>query len=192
MNPRGTDLAWLPLGSVAATTGVERRWRTRKWTDPIDAEELRRRVIERRQELGLSLRAAAEDSGVPFNTLSRVEKGHLPDLANFSRLVAWVGLDPAGFFRATPRVRTANTPAAIRASLHADRHLTQQAAEQIAELVTQLYAKLATQVGGRRGAPTRPDHLHPRRRQVNGLAGQQLQDALLADDSVRAKPGWEV
>ena len=61
--------------------------------DPVDAEELRRRVIERRQELRLSLRAAAEDSGVPFNTLSRVEKGHLPDLTNFSRLAAWVGLD---------------------------------------------------------------------------------------------------
>ena len=33
------------------------------------------------------LRAAAGQSGVPFNTLARVEKGDLPDLANFRRIV---------------------------------------------------------------------------------------------------------
>lgn len=160
--------------------------------DPIDAEELRRRVVERRQELGLSLRAAAEDSGVPFNTLSRVEKGHLPDLANFSRLVAWVGLDPAGFFRATPRVRTESTPAAIRTSLHADQHLSEQAADQIAEIVAQLYRKLATQVGDSAVHLRAQTTFTPAAAKLMDSLVEQLQDALLADDTLGAEPGWEV
>lgn len=160
--------------------------------DPINAEELRRRVVERRQELGLSLRAAAEDSGVPFNTLSRVEKGHLPDLANFSRLVAWVGLDPAEFFRATPRLRAESTPAAIRASLHADQHLSEQAADQIAEIVTKLYAQLAVQVGDSAVHLRAQTTFTPGAAKLLDSLVEQLQDALLADDSLGAQPGWEV
>jgi Helix-turn-helix. len=159
--------------------------------DPIDAEELRRRVVERRQELGLSLRAASADSGVPFNTLSRVEKGHLPDLANFSRLVAWVGLDPAGFFRATPRVRTQNTPTSIRTSLHADRHLSEQAAEQIAEIVSQLYAKLATPIGDAAVHLRAQTTFTPAAATLMDMLVERLQDALLADDTLGAEPGWE-
>ncbi|MGD9531336.1 helix-turn-helix domain-containing protein [Pseudonocardia sp.] len=160
--------------------------------DPIDADELRRRVVERRRELGLSLRAAAEDSGVPFNTLSRVEKGHLPDLANFSRLVAWVGLDPAAFFRATPRVRTESTPAVIRTSLHADRHLTPDAADQIAELVNQLYTKLATQIDDAAVHLRAQTTFTPGAAKLMDVLVEQLQGALLADDTLGAEPGWEV
>lgn len=160
--------------------------------EPINAEELRRRVVEHRQELGLSLRAAAEDSGVPFNTLSRVEKGHLPDLGNFSRLVTWVGLDPAEFFRATPRVRTESTPDAIRASLHADHHLSEQAAERIAEIVTELYTQLAVQVGDSAVHLRAQTTFTPGAATLMGSLVEHLQDALLADDSLGAEPGWEL
>lgn len=159
--------------------------------DPIDAEELRRRVIERRKELGFSLRAAAEHSGVPFNTLSRVEKGHLPDLANFGRLVAWVGIDPAELFRATPQVRSESTPSAIRASLHADRHLSEQAAEQIANLVTQLYAQLAVQVGESAVHLRAQTTFTPGAAKLMDTLVDHLQEALLADDSLGAEPGWD-
>jgi transcriptional regulator with XRE-family HTH domain len=159
--------------------------------DPVDAEELRRRVTDRRRELGMSLRAAAEDSGVPFNTLSRVEKGHLPDLANFSRLVAWVGQDPSEFFRATPVLHTESTPAAIRTSLHADRHLTPEAADQIADLVNQLYSKLAVQVGDAAVHLRAKTTFTPTAAELMDSLVEQLQDALLADDALGAEPGWE-
>lgn len=158
--------------------------------EPIDVDELRVRVVEHRRERGLSLRAAAEDSGVPVNTLARVEKGYLPDLANFTRLVVWVGLDPTAVFRAPPRRRTESTTDSIRASLHRDPHLTEQAATQIAELVKNLYATLATPAGGAQVYLRAHTTFTPSAaRQLAGIL-QDLQDALLADDTLGSTPGW--
>lgn len=109
--------------------------------DPIDMDTLQSRVREHRQSLGLSLRAAAEDSGVPFSTLARVEKGHLPDLANFRRIVSWLGLAPELFFQ-PPRVRTESTPEVIAHHLARDPNLSDAAAERIAGLVRELYSNL--------------------------------------------------
>ena len=65
---------------------------------------MRARLVEHRRALGLSLRAAADDSGVPFNTLSRVEKGPPADLANFSRLELEQKLARDDQQRATKRI----------------------------------------------------------------------------------------
>ena len=59
--------------------------------EPIDVDELARRVREHRNQCQLSLRAPANEAGVPVNTLSRVERGFLPDLANYARITAWLG-----------------------------------------------------------------------------------------------------
>lgn len=110
--------------------------------DPIDIETLQARVRRRRTEQGLSLRAAAEEADVPFNTLARVEKGHLPDLANFRRIVMWLGLAPEQFFQ-PPRIRTESTPDLIAHHLMRDPNLTDAAADKIAALVRDLYSNLA-------------------------------------------------
>ncbi|WP_420312233.1 helix-turn-helix domain-containing protein [Streptomyces sp. YS-B37] len=110
--------------------------------EPIDIEALQTLVRQHRAQLGLSLRAAAEQSDVPFNTLARVEKGHLPDLANFTRLVDWLGLTPERFFQPT-RLRTESTPDVIAFHLSRDPNLTDAAAAKIAGLVKELYGSLA-------------------------------------------------
>ena len=110
--------------------------------DPVDIETLQTRIKQQRKELGLSLRAAAEQAEVPFNTLARVEKGHLPDLANFRRIVLWLGLNPEQFFQ-PPRVRTENTPDLIAHHLMRDPNLSDAAADKIASLVRDLYSNLA-------------------------------------------------
>lgn len=110
--------------------------------DPIDIDVLKERVRRHRDNLGLSLRAAADQSGVPFNTLARVEKGHLPDLANFRRIVDWLGLDPGQFFQPV-MIRTETTPEIIAHHLTRDPNLTDGAAQQIASLVRELYSSLA-------------------------------------------------
>lgn len=158
--------------------------------EPVDVEELRRRVGEYRRERGLSLRAAADESGVPLNTLSRVEKGQLPDLANFSRLVAWVGLDPATVFGTAPRQRADSTPEVVLASLRSDPRLTERAARQIADMVDNMYANLAaaptvTQVSLRASKTFTP----PAARQVGDLL-ENIQAALVADDALGTNYGW--
>lgn len=110
--------------------------------EPIDISSLQNRLKTERTKRGLSLRAAAEEAEVPFNTLARVEKGHLPDLANFRRIVTWLGLSPELFFQ-PPRIRTETTPEVIAHHLIRDPNLSEAAAGQIAELVRQLYVNLA-------------------------------------------------
>jgi transcriptional regulator with XRE-family HTH domain len=110
--------------------------------DPLDIDQLQVLVKSHREHLGLSLRAAAEESGVPVNTLARAEKGRLPDLANFRRLVLWLGLPAERFFQpALSRVET--TPEVIATRLAQDPNLSPAAAESIAEVVRELYGTLA-------------------------------------------------
>ncbi|WP_199091580.1 hypothetical protein [Bosea sp. ASV33] len=40
--------------------------------------------------LGMSVREAAEDSGVPAATFNRVQRGNAPDVENYLRLTAWL------------------------------------------------------------------------------------------------------
>lgn len=160
--------------------------------EPIDVEELRARVIEHRRGLGLSLRAAAEDSGVPLNTLSRVERGHLPDLANFSRLVTWLGLEPTQFFLGPGRHRADNTTDTIRAALRRDPHLTPQAASQIAEIVSNLYSTLAVTAGEVQVHLRAHSTFTPAAAQQLGTVLEGMQRALLADDGLGDNPGWGV
>ena len=159
--------------------------------EPINIEELRARVVEHRRALGLSLRAASEDSGVPLNTLSRVERGHLPDLANFGRLMTWLGLEPTQFFHGTGRHRVDNTTDTIRATLRSDPHLTPQAASQIAEIVSNLYTSLAVPAGDAE------IHLRAHTTFTPGAAHQlstvleEMRRALNADDALGDEPGWD-
>ena len=55
---------------------------------------LGRMLAQKRGDLGI--RAVAQEIGVSPATLSRVERGFLPDLETFSKICEWVGVDPAG------------------------------------------------------------------------------------------------
>lgn len=109
--------------------------------DPL--EELGPLLKGRRAKLGLSLREAAESSGVPMATLSRIEQGRMPDLATFIRVVEWLGEPPARFFGPSPK-RAESTPEAIAEHLMADQALPPAAAQQIAAIVRNLYQNLAS------------------------------------------------
>jgi transcriptional regulator with XRE-family HTH domain len=95
---------------------------------------------KRRRQKRLSLRDLADETGVSFNTLSRVERGHIPDLVNFRRIVDWLEIPPETFFDPEP---TSSTPQAIARHLQSDRRLSSEAAERIAGMVEDMYGKLA-------------------------------------------------
>lgn len=56
-------------------------------------DQLGRLVREKRGERGL--RATAAEIDIAPATLSRVEQGQLPDLANFQKICRWLGEDPS-------------------------------------------------------------------------------------------------
>jgi transcriptional regulator with XRE-family HTH domain len=97
----------------------------------------------RRRAKRLTLRDLADEIDVSLNTLSRVERGHLPDLKNFRRIVEWLQV-PAEMFL-EPASDDVSTPEVIARHLHSDQRLTRPAAAQIASLVEEMYRKLANQ-----------------------------------------------
>ncbi len=96
------------------------------------------RIAARRKRLGLSLRDASAEVGISFNTLARVEKGHLPDFVNFRRLLAWLGESETS---ASPE--QGSTPDVIAGHLRTDPLLPPDAANRIAGIVKDLYEALA-------------------------------------------------
>lgn len=101
---------------------------------PEPIENLGPILKARRRERRLSLRDLAEQIGVSFNTLSRVERGHVPDLRTYQRIVEWLDMPAGAFLRSET-----STPAAIAQRLRADGKLSQEAADEIAEEVERLY-----------------------------------------------------
>ena len=61
----------------------------------LPIEELGRLISKKRGSRGI--RSAAAEAGVSSSTLSRVENGHVPDLATFAKICRWPGVDPAVF-----------------------------------------------------------------------------------------------
>jgi transcriptional regulator with XRE-family HTH domain len=61
----------------------------------LNIDELAKLVTARRGTLGV--RAAAKEIGISPATLSRIENGHMPDLATFAEICKWLNEDPAQF-----------------------------------------------------------------------------------------------
>ncbi|MBB2708161.1 MULTISPECIES: helix-turn-helix domain-containing protein [Rhizobium] len=64
-------------------------------TMTLPIAELARLITRKRA--GLGIRSAAAQADVSAATLSRVENGHLPDLATFAKICRWLNVDPAQF-----------------------------------------------------------------------------------------------
>jgi transcriptional regulator with XRE-family HTH domain len=107
-----------------------------------DVADLGAVLKARRREKHLSLRDLHEITGVSVNTLSRVERGHVPDLRNFRRIVDWLD-EPAERF--LEPAATSSTPAVIARHLRADHRLSDEAATQLAAMVEDMYRKLVGQ-----------------------------------------------
>lgn len=59
----------------------------------VNIHMLGRMLVQKRGDTGI--RTAAREIGVSPATLSRVERGFLPDLETFSKICEWVGVNPA-------------------------------------------------------------------------------------------------
>ena len=120
----------------------------------ISTAELGRAIKRRRDELKLSLRDVAEETGVSASTLSRIENGTgKPDADNIARLTGWLrmpidrvmvvkGKDkeevtPVIYFPHEP------TPEIVEAHLRADKNLSEETANALSELFRVAYTQFA-------------------------------------------------
>lgn len=70
-------------------------------------ENLGRQLQEKRGNRGI--REVAREIGISHATLSRVERGHLPDLENYQKICKWMGVDVS----TVTGVASTSTPKAI-------------------------------------------------------------------------------
>ncbi len=93
----------------------------------------------------LSLRDVSDETGVSVNTLSRVERGHLPDLKNYQRLVDWLGVPADTFLEATQPESPTGTPDLVARHFRSDQNLTPDAVEKLTSMVHDMYNKLVSE-----------------------------------------------
>ncbi len=116
----------------------------------VNTSELGRVIKRKREELGMSLRAVAQVTGVSASTLSRIENGTgKPDADNIARLAAWLNM-PIERIVGGPQLSDEEakpviyypqeaTPDIVEAHLRADRNLTPETAKALAELFRVAY-----------------------------------------------------
>lgn len=107
-------------------------------------QTLGRKLAEKREDRGI--RDVAKEIGISPATLSRIERGHIPDLETFGKICRWLNVDPAGVLGVKPQVT-----AIPKASAHfrKDKVLKPSTAEALAQLI--LAAQRALMVSGERG-----------------------------------------
>ena len=120
----------------------------------VNTVELGRSIRRKREEMGLSLRDVADETGVSASTLSRIENGTgKPDADNIARLTAWLNMPverimsgrEADSDGATPVVYFPHesTPEIVEAHLRADRNLSPETAKALSELFRVAYAQFS-------------------------------------------------
>jgi transcriptional regulator with XRE-family HTH domain len=94
-------------------------------------------VKDKRGDRGI--REVAAEIGVSPATLSRVERGKLPDLDTFSKLCSWLRVDPAevlGIDRKLTRKHTVSADTnPMQVHFRAHKNLSPKAATALAELI---------------------------------------------------------
>ena len=109
----------------------------------ITLDQLGSLLRERRGSRGV--REVAVAIGISAATVSRVEQGHLPDLATFSKLCRWLNLDPAEIFglETARRPVTQGQPSMATAHLRAKRTVHPRLAQALGEMILRAQAMLA-------------------------------------------------
>ena len=145
-------------------------------------EDLARLLRDRRDTKGIGLRTAAGEAGVSFNTLARVERGHVPDIETFSRLARWLGRSPADFL-GQRSITSDSTPDVIEAHLRGDSALSSDAAGRIAGIVREFYDQLASPAEVAIACHLRAaSTFRPEASQLFANLLKEMRDALLAGD----------
>lgn len=96
----------------------------------LTLQTLGRKLLEKRA--GRGIREVAAEIGVSPATLSRVERGHLPDLETFGKVCKWLGIDPGEVLRVKPSVTTRPK---VAVHFRKDRELAPRTARALAELI---------------------------------------------------------
>ena len=97
------------------------------------------KIIERRGDRGV--REVAKEIGTSPATLSRVERGHLPDLETFGKLCRWLDIDP-GEVLGTKRGTSSRPIVSVKAHFVKDQAVNAKTAAALADLIVKAHQAL--------------------------------------------------
>ncbi len=91
---------------------------------------LGRRLAEKRKSRGI--REVAKDIGVSPATLSRIERGYVPDIETFGKVCRWMNVDPGEILGVKPKMSSAP-----KAAVHfkKDQALQVETAQALAQMI---------------------------------------------------------
>lgn len=121
----------------------------------VNTSELGRAIRRKREELNMSLRDVADETGVSASTLSRIENGTgKPDADNIARLTTWLNVPMERIMgsrllegdenKAVIYFPQEAMPDIVEAHLRADRNLTPDTAKALAELFRVAYTQFSS------------------------------------------------
>ena len=91
-------------------------------------KNLGRRILEKREEESLGLRGAAKEIGITHSTLSRVEKGFLPDLETYKKIFRWLKVE-------MPEASSGNDALAPQVHFRRQATVSSEAAQSLAQMI---------------------------------------------------------
>lgn len=112
----------------------------------LTLQTLGRKLLEKRA--GRGIREVAAEIGVSPATLSRVERGHLPDLETFGKVCKWLGVDPGEVLKVKPTVAPRPTAAV---HFKKDRVLAPGTAKALADMILAAQRALMASEGAGEG-----------------------------------------
>jgi len=93
-------------------------------------QTLGRKLADKRGEHGV--RETAREIGISHATLSRVERGYLPDLETFSKICKWLEIDPGQILGVKSDTKALERPSA---HFRTERALKPETAKALADLI---------------------------------------------------------
>jgi transcriptional regulator with XRE-family HTH domain len=108
----------------------------------LTLQTLGRKLAEKRGAVGI--RETARSIGVSPATLSRVERGHMPDLETFGKICRWLNVDPADVLGTSSS--TAAAAATVGVHFRKDQTLKPETAHALAQMI--LAAQRALMIAG--------------------------------------------
>ena len=105
----------------------------------ISMETLVQQLKEKRG--GQGIRRIAEQIGISPATLSRVERGNLPDLETFGKICSWLELDPAAVLNIKP------AKPVVRVHFKKDQTVSRDTARALSDLILAAQAQMREEEG---------------------------------------------
>ena len=109
----------------------------------LSPQDLGNRASRKRGSMGI--RAAAAEIGISPATLSRIERGHLPDSRTLGKVCVWLGIDPGMIIGGADGGANRSLPA-VQIGFKQGEAFSDQTAKSLANLIITAHRRFVEQI----------------------------------------------